>query len=94
MRMFGVDADDFEWRVAGVNHLNLAARHDHQGKNGLQMVHDFVADGTPGPGSASARRLARAVRRSLEAQARVVQRLWRAARGGRSAPGRVLSRTS
>ena len=45
MRMFGVDTGDFEWRVAGVNHLIWLLDMTIQGKNGLQMVRDFVADG-------------------------------------------------
>jgi len=45
MRMFGVDADDFEWRVAGVNHLIWLLDMTIKGQNGLQMVRDFVADG-------------------------------------------------
>ncbi len=49
MRMFGVNADDFEWRVAGVNHLIWLLDMTIKGKNGLKMVHDFVADGRPVP---------------------------------------------
>jgi alpha-galactosidase/6-phospho-beta-glucosidase family protein len=45
MRMFGAEADDFEWRVAGVNHLIWLLDMTIKGKNGLQMVRDFVADG-------------------------------------------------
>src|ERR1700694_2181438 len=38
-------ADDFEWRVAGVNHLIWLLDMTIKGKNGLDMVRDFVAEG-------------------------------------------------
>ncbi len=45
MRMFDVDVDDFEMRVAGINHLIWILDMTIKGQDGLQMVRDFVADG-------------------------------------------------
>lgn len=49
MRMFDATVDDFEMRVAGVNHLIWLLDMTIRGQDGLQMVRDFVADGRPLP---------------------------------------------
>jgi alpha-galactosidase/6-phospho-beta-glucosidase family protein len=49
IRMFGGTPDDFEFRVAGVNHLIWVLDMTIRGQDGLQMVRDFVADGHPLP---------------------------------------------
>jgi alpha-galactosidase len=49
IRMFGGTAEDFEWRVAGINHLIWLLDMTVRGDDGLQMVRDFVADGRPLP---------------------------------------------
>jgi alpha-galactosidase/6-phospho-beta-glucosidase family protein len=49
IRMFGGTPDDFEFRVAGVNHLIWVLDMTIRGQDGLQMVRDFVADGRPLP---------------------------------------------
>ena len=49
MRMFDATVDDFEMRVAGVNHLIWLLDMTVRGQDGLQMVRDFVADGRPLP---------------------------------------------
>lgn len=49
IRMFGGTPDDFEFRVAGVNHLIWALDMTIRGRDGLQMVRDFVAEGRPLP---------------------------------------------
>lgn len=49
MRMFGGTVDDFEMRVAGINHLIWLLDLTIRGKDGLQMVREFVADGRPLP---------------------------------------------
>ena len=49
MRMFDATVDDFEMRVAGVNHLIWLLEMTIRGQDGLQMVRDFVADGRPLP---------------------------------------------
>jgi alpha-galactosidase/6-phospho-beta-glucosidase family protein len=49
IRMFGGTPDDFEFRVAGVNHLIWVLDMTIRGRDGLQMVRDFVADGRPLP---------------------------------------------
>jgi alpha-galactosidase len=45
MRMFGGTPDDFEWRVAGINHLIWLLDMTIRGQDGLHMVRDFVAEG-------------------------------------------------
>ncbi|TME95070.1 MAG: hypothetical protein E6I52_22750, partial [Chloroflexi bacterium] len=49
MRMFDATVDDFEMRVAGVNHLIWLLDMTVRGQDGLQLVRDFVADGRPLP---------------------------------------------
>jgi alpha-galactosidase/6-phospho-beta-glucosidase family protein len=49
IRMFGGGVDDFEWRVAGVNHLIWLLDMTIRGQDGLQMVRDFVGEGRPLP---------------------------------------------
>jgi alpha-galactosidase len=49
MRMFGGSPNDFEWRVAGINHLIWLLSMTIRGQDGLQMVRDFVAEGRPYP---------------------------------------------
>jgi alpha-galactosidase len=49
IRMFGGTAKDFELRVAGVNHLIWILDMTIRGRNGLQMVRDFVAERRPLP---------------------------------------------
>jgi alpha-galactosidase/6-phospho-beta-glucosidase family protein len=49
IRMFGGTPDDFEFRVAGVNHLIWVLDMTIRGHDGLQMVRDFVADVRPLP---------------------------------------------
>jgi alpha-galactosidase/6-phospho-beta-glucosidase family protein len=49
IRMFGGTPDDFEFRVAGVNHLIWVLDMTIRGQDGLQMVRDFVADRRPLP---------------------------------------------
>ena len=49
MRMFDATVDDFEMRVAGVNHLIWLLDMTIRGQDALQMVRDFVADGRPLP---------------------------------------------
>jgi len=49
IRMFGGDVEDFEWRVAGVNHLIWLLDMTIRGQDGLQMVRDFVRDGRTVP---------------------------------------------
>jgi alpha-galactosidase/6-phospho-beta-glucosidase family protein len=49
LRMFGGGVDDFEWRVAGVNHLIWLLDMTIRGQDGLQMVRDFVSDGRSVP---------------------------------------------
>ena len=82
--------DDFEMRVAGVNHLIWLLDMTIRGQDGLQMVREFVARGPAAADAARPRRLARAVRRSLEAQARAVRPVRRPAGRRRPPPGRVL----
>jgi alpha-galactosidase len=53
MRMFGASPEDFEWRVAGVNHLIWLLDMTIKGQNGLQMVRDFVAEGRQVPVAAA-----------------------------------------
>ncbi|MBV9577633.1 MAG: hypothetical protein JO057_03480 [Chloroflexi bacterium] len=45
IRMFGGAPSDFEMRVAGVNHLIWLLDMTIRGRDGLQMVRDFVAEG-------------------------------------------------
>jgi alpha-galactosidase len=49
MNMFGVTLDDFEMRVAGVNHLIWLLDMTIRGRDGLQMVRDFVSEGRSVP---------------------------------------------
>src|SRR5579859_5505199 len=49
IRMFGGGVVDFEWRVAGVNHLIWILDMTIRAQDGLQMVRDFVAEGRPLP---------------------------------------------
>jgi alpha-galactosidase len=49
IRMFGGSADDFEWRVAGLNHMIWLLDMTIRGRDGLHMVREFVADGRPLP---------------------------------------------
>jgi alpha-galactosidase len=49
IRMFGGSVDDFEMRVAGVNHLIWILDMTIRGRDGLQMVRDFVAEGRTYP---------------------------------------------
>src|SRR5438045_536084 len=44
IRMFGGTVEDFEMRVAGVNHLIWLLNMTIRGRDGLQMAHDFVAN--------------------------------------------------
>jgi alpha-galactosidase len=45
IRMFGGSPADFEMRVAGVNHLIWLLEMTIRGRNGLEMVREFVAEG-------------------------------------------------
>jgi alpha-galactosidase len=45
MRLFGATVEDFEMRVAGINHLIWVFDMTIRGRDGLQMVRDFVAEG-------------------------------------------------
>lgn len=49
MRMFDANVDDFEMRVAGINHLIWLLDFTIRGQDGMQMVRQFVADGRPLP---------------------------------------------
>jgi alpha-galactosidase len=49
MRMFGGSVEDFEMRVAGVNHLIWLLDMTIRGQDGLQMVRDFVTEGRAVP---------------------------------------------
>jgi alpha-galactosidase/6-phospho-beta-glucosidase family protein len=49
MRMFDARVEDFQMRVAGVNHLIWLLDFTIRGQNGLQMVRDYVAQGRPLP---------------------------------------------
>jgi alpha-galactosidase/6-phospho-beta-glucosidase family protein len=49
MRMFDAAVDDFEMRVAGVNHLIWILDMTIRGRDGLRMVRDFIADGKQVP---------------------------------------------
>jgi alpha-galactosidase len=49
IRMFGGSPSDFELRVAGVNHLIWLLDATIRGRDGLQMVRDFVASGRTVP---------------------------------------------
>jgi alpha-galactosidase/6-phospho-beta-glucosidase family protein len=49
MRMFDAHVDDFQFRVAGINHLIWILDMTIRGQDGLQMVRDFVASGRPLP---------------------------------------------
>jgi alpha-galactosidase len=51
--MFGGSVDDFEMRVAGINHLIWILDMTIRGRDGLQMVRDFVAEGRSVPLPAS-----------------------------------------
>jgi alpha-galactosidase len=47
--MFDASVEDFEWRVAGVNHLIWLLDMTIRGQDGLHMVRDFVSSGRPLP---------------------------------------------
>jgi alpha-galactosidase len=49
IRMFGGTPDDFEMRVAGVNHLIWLLDMTIRGRDGLRMVRDFASEGRPLP---------------------------------------------
>jgi alpha-galactosidase/6-phospho-beta-glucosidase family protein len=49
MRAFGGSVDDFEMRVAGVNHLIWILNMTIKGRDGFQMVRDMAADGRTPP---------------------------------------------
>lgn len=49
IRMFGGSVSDFEMRVAGINHLIWILDMTIRGRDGLQMVREFVADGKSVP---------------------------------------------
>ena len=49
IRMFGGAIDDFEMRVAGINHLIWILDMTIRGQDGLRMVRDFVAERRPLP---------------------------------------------
>jgi alpha-galactosidase len=49
IRMFGGSPEDFEMRVAGVNHLIWLLDMTIRGQDGLQMVRDFVSAGRSVP---------------------------------------------
>ncbi len=49
IRMFSGEVEDFEWRVAGINHLIWLLEMTIGGRDGLQMVRDFVQDGREFP---------------------------------------------
>jgi alpha-galactosidase/6-phospho-beta-glucosidase family protein len=49
MRMFGGSVSDFEMRVAGVNHLIWILNMTIRGRDGLQMVREYSADGRTPP---------------------------------------------
>ena len=49
MRMFGADAEDFEMRVAGINHLIWLLDLKIKGRDGFQMVREYAAGGRPVP---------------------------------------------
>lgn len=45
MRIFGVNVEDFQYRVLGVNHLIWILDMTIRGQDGLQMVRDWMASG-------------------------------------------------
>ncbi|MBV9168615.1 MAG: hypothetical protein JOZ81_00840, partial [Chloroflexi bacterium] len=45
MRIFGVNVEDFQYRVVGVNHLIWILDMTIRGQDGLQMVRDWMASG-------------------------------------------------
>jgi alpha-galactosidase len=49
IRVFGGSPSDFEMRVAGINHLIWLLDMTIRGRDGLQMVRDFVAEGRTFP---------------------------------------------
>lgn len=49
MRLFGASVEDFEMRVAGINHLIWILDMTIRGRDGLQMVRDFAAEGRSVP---------------------------------------------
>jgi len=49
MRQFGASVDDFEMKVAGVNHLIWILNMTIRGRDGLRMVHEMAADGRTPP---------------------------------------------
>jgi alpha-galactosidase len=49
IRMFGGTENDFEFRVAGVNHLIWVLEMTIRGQDGLRMVREYVASGAPLP---------------------------------------------
>jgi len=49
IRMFGGTPDDFQWRVAGINHLIWLLDMTIRGQDGLAMVRDFVSSGKSVP---------------------------------------------
>jgi alpha-galactosidase/6-phospho-beta-glucosidase family protein len=49
IRMFGGSVEDFEMRVAGVNHLIWILDMTIRGRDGLQLVRDYVAGGRSVP---------------------------------------------
>ena len=48
-RQFGASVDDFEMKVAGVNHLIWILNMTIRGRDGLRMVHEMAADGRTPP---------------------------------------------
>ena len=49
MRMFGAAVEDFQWRVAGVNHLIWILEMTIRGQDGFAMIRDYFASGRQFP---------------------------------------------
>ena len=49
MRMFGNQAEDYEMKVAGINHLIWLLDLKINGRDGFEMVREYAASGTPVP---------------------------------------------
>lgn len=49
MRIFGANVEDFQWRVAGVNHLIWILDMTIRGQDGFSMLREFIASGRPVP---------------------------------------------
>ena len=53
MRMFDATVDDFQWRVAGVNHLIWILDMTIRGQDGFRMIRDYFASGRSFPAAPS-----------------------------------------